>query len=100
MSNARLETPPFARTPIPAAMLRPVSALARRALTLVAGWRNRREIVRLATFDDRLLRDIGLTRADVDWALLQPRGVDPSEALAVRVERRRAATRWARRLTA
>ncbi len=62
--------------------------------------RGRREIARLASFDDTLLADIGIARADVDWALMQPWNADPSLALARRVDRRKAAARWARALRA
>lgn len=65
-----------------------------RAITL---WANRRAVYRLATLEDRFLRDIGVTRSDIDWALSQPWRVDPSAALAVRVERRKNAAGWARR---
>lgn len=59
-------------------------------------WSNRRAVMRLAGLEDGYLRDIGVCRSDVTWALAQPWYVDPSEALAARVERRRAAQRWAR----
>lgn len=58
-------------------------------------WMNRRAVYRLATLDDHYLRDIGLSRGDVDWALSQPWQTDPSLALAERVERRKKARRWA-----
>lgn len=60
-------------------------------------WANRRAVHRLATFDDRMLSDIAVSRADIDWALSQPWHVDPSLALSRRVEGRRDAARWARR---
>ena len=63
---------------------------------LLAARRSRREIVRLARNHDCLLKDIGLTRSDVDWALMRHWSEDPSEALADRMQRRRAAARWAR----
>jgi uncharacterized protein YjiS (DUF1127 family) len=65
-----------------------------RAITL---WANRRAVYRLATLEDRFLRDIGVTRSDVDWALSQPWRVDPSATLAGRVECRKNAAVWARR---
>ena len=63
---------------------------------LLAARRSRREIVRLARNHDCFLKDIGLTRSDVDWALMRHWSEDPSEALADRMQRRRAAARWAR----
>jgi uncharacterized protein YjiS (DUF1127 family) len=35
-------------------------------------WRHRREIRKLAEFDDRMLSDIGLTRSEVVGALAEP----------------------------
>lgn len=68
-------------------------------LRLRALWRARREMARLARLDDRMLRDIGVERADVDWALLQPWSVDPTLVLAERVRSRRASEAWVRRLS-
>jgi uncharacterized protein YjiS (DUF1127 family) len=45
-------------------------------------WKSRRELGRLERFDDRLLRDIGVERADIDWARAQPWPIDATEALA------------------
>ncbi len=63
---------------------------------LLAARRARREIMKLARNNDCLLKDIGLTRSDLDWALMRHWSEDPSDALAARLNRRRAATRWAR----
>lgn len=41
-------------------------------LRLRAAWRQRRELRRLAAFDDRMLRDIGVSRGDVERALASP----------------------------
>lgn len=57
------------------------SVLARIAGTYRA-WRNRRAVIGLLGFDDRMLRDIGLTRSDVTSALSGPRLADPSIRLA------------------
>ena len=61
-------------------------------------WKARREITRLSELDDRMLKDIGVQRADIDWAYLQPWSVDPTQVLAERVSRRRASALWVRRL--
>ncbi len=45
---------------------------------------NRRSVNTLASMDDRMLKDIGLTRGDVDGALSQPWHRDPSRELMVR----------------
>jgi uncharacterized protein YjiS (DUF1127 family) len=49
--------------------------------SLVRAVRNRREIIILSQLDDRLLRDIGLQRADIRTALAQPLLRDPSTVL-------------------
>ncbi len=45
---------------------------------------NRRAALHVASLDDRMLRDIGLTRGDVDGALAQPWHKDPTRTLVVR----------------
>lgn len=59
-------------------------------------WHNRRAIYKMLHLEDRYLHDIGLTRADLDWALSQPGHVDPSVALSDRIKRRRDARNWSR----
>ncbi len=57
-----------------------LSLLARFAERLarpVIAARRRAQVRRLADLDDHVLRDIGLTRADVQAALLAPRRRDP-----------------------
>jgi uncharacterized protein YjiS (DUF1127 family) len=49
------------------------------------GWRGRWRIARLRRLDDRMLKDIGVERADLDWALMLPPSRDPVAALAARV---------------
>lgn len=44
----------------------------------------RRALRELARLDDRMLRDIGLTRTDIDAAVSLPRGTDPIAFLAAR----------------
>ncbi len=58
--------------------------------------RGRRELSRLATYDDAMLQDIGIARSDVEWALMQPWNADPSLALAMRINRRKESVRWAK----
>jgi uncharacterized protein YjiS (DUF1127 family) len=58
--------------------------------------RGRREILRLASFEDSMLADIGIARSDVEWALMQPWNADPSLALEHRINRRKESVRWAR----
>lgn len=53
-----------------------------RALTgLVNALKDRREVRHLAEFDDRMLKDIGLTRGDVQSALSEPLLHNPSSVL-------------------
>jgi uncharacterized protein YjiS (DUF1127 family) len=72
---------------------RPKSRLAaqlrQRLACLLAGWKHRKGLATLATFDDRALADIGLTRSDLYDALAQRIWNDPTSML----ERRRAARR-------
>ncbi len=75
-----------------------VSTLAAAALRTITLRSNRRAVYRLMSLEEQHLKDIGVSRADIEWALSKPWGVDPSEVLAARVERRRAAARWARKL--
>ena len=64
------------------------------AARLAALWnaaRNRRSVGRLLEWDDRMLRDIGLTHGDVHSALTARLQDDPSQRLSViSGERRRA----------
>lgn len=73
-----------------------VARLRQRLVCLLAGWKHRRGLATLATFDDRALADIGLTRSDLYDALAQRIWNDPTSML----ERRRAARRDNRFYTA
>ena len=56
--------------------------------------KNRRDAGLLATMDDRMLADIGLTRSDLRDAYAEPLWRDPTDMLAGRVsEKRRYRTR-------
>ena len=59
-------------------------SLVGRAKDVLAALRNRRAVMRLTDLDDRALKDIGLLRADVEGALLEPLHKDPSKVLSVR----------------
>ena len=66
-----------------------IASLASAVAALFRASANRRAVMSLRAMDDRMLKDIGLTRADVDGALSQPLHKDPSRILMVRrVERR------------
>jgi uncharacterized protein YjiS (DUF1127 family) len=70
------------------------------AARVAAVWRavqNRRAVGRLAEWDDRMLRDVGLTRGDVHAALAGRVAEDPSKRLDVLSSERRSAVRARRR---
>jgi uncharacterized protein YjiS (DUF1127 family) len=70
------------------------------AARVAAVWqaaKNRRDVNRLLDWDDRMLRDIGLTPNDVRAALSGTVAEDPSTRLRVFSSERRAADRAARR---
>lgn len=52
-------------------------------------WKARRALVRLENLDDRLLRDIGVTRGEVQWAKHLPLTVNAALALEERGRLRR-----------
>ena len=64
----------IAATTVPVALARAVAALARALV-------HRREIMHLAEFDDRMLKDIGLVRGDVEGALAGSLLHNPSQVL-------------------
>ena len=68
-----------------------LSAAVRRLAEAVAAEADRRRTARLLALDDALLRDIGVTRGDVEGALLTDFGSTASDRLAGRREERRRA---------
>ncbi len=60
---------------------------ARALINIVKAWKDRREVRNLAEFDDRMLKDIGLVRSDVDSALAEPLHHSPSWVLVRCAER-------------
>jgi uncharacterized protein YjiS (DUF1127 family) len=56
---------------------------------LIRNWRARRAVTRLESFDDYMLRDIGVTRADVEWASGLPLSVNAALELEQRSIQRR-----------
>ena len=65
------------------------SAAGRLGRRVVTAWRHRRDATMLASFDERMLRDIGLTRTDLNDALSEPVWRDPTAILVSRVHERR-----------
>ncbi len=66
-----------------------VSVLIRACARLSRVMANRRQAGMLASMDDRMLADIGLTRSDVRDAYAEPLWRDPTDILAGRVRDRR-----------
>ena len=52
--------------------------------TLWRNWQARRAVARLDALDDYILRDIGVTRAEIRWALDLPLSVNSALALEER----------------
>jgi len=71
---------------------------ARSLISLAKAFQARREVRNLAEFDERMLKDIGLTRSDVMGALAEPMHRNPSWVLVRCVERPVQATRPAAKL--
>ena len=56
---------------------------------LARNWKARRRVASLSNFDDYLLRDIGVTRDEIQWAAGLPLTVNAALALEERAYRRR-----------
>ena len=56
---------------------------------LFRNWKSRRQVKRLPDLDTRLLDDIGVNRAELDWAVKLPLTVNSALALEDRSYRRR-----------
>lgn len=70
-----------------------LAAAARSITAVVRALQDRREVRNLAEFDDRMLKDIGLTRSDVQSALAEPLLQNPSVMLVRCAERHSRAER-------
>ncbi len=56
---------------------------------LIRNWRARRAVTSLESFDDYMLRDIGVTRAEVEWASGLPLSHNAALELEERARQRR-----------
>ena len=88
-------TTPFAPTTFSQAFAAMGTAVVRFGRWVANAWRHRHDAAALASFDDRMLADIGLTRADLNDALAEPLWRDPTSVLARRQSERRRARRAA-----
>ena len=59
------------------------------ARRILRNWKAKRRIVALGNFDDYMLKDIGITRDEVQWAAGLPLTVNAAVALEERAFRRR-----------
>jgi uncharacterized protein YjiS (DUF1127 family) len=48
---------------------------------LWTNWISRRQVIRLQELDDHILRDIGVTRQDIEWATRNPLSVNALQQL-------------------
>ena len=82
-----------ARQSIPAAALKAVTVVLRQVRQLAVAFWHRRQVAGLLDLDDRMLKDIGITRFDVTAALSTPLHRDPTLDLAQFAAERRNARR-------
>ena len=90
-------TASLAPAPGLAIVVRAVSPALRQIGAFFKAVRHRREVRHLAELDERILKDIGLSRTDVHGALAEPFYRNPSAVLVRTHERRLRAQRLARR---
>jgi uncharacterized protein YjiS (DUF1127 family) len=73
MATIQFEAPERRLSPVPHRTRRAKNGIAGRMLATVREWRRRaRDLAELAKFDDRMLRDIGLTPADAEFLSSKP----------------------------
>jgi uncharacterized protein YjiS (DUF1127 family) len=87
MNSITISAPPIS---IAKALADLAWAAARLGRHVVEAWRHRGDIALLASFDERMLRDVGLTRSDLNDALSEPLWRDPTAVLVRRQCERRA----------
>jgi uncharacterized protein YjiS (DUF1127 family) len=75
---------PYSSADVGMGLLRAALGIVRQTGAVLKALRHRREVLRLADLDDRVLKDIGLLRSDVEGALLAPLHEDPSKVLSFR----------------
>ncbi len=75
--------------PLPVAVVALAVAGVRRIGSMIVAHRHRKSIMDLNGMDEHMLKDIGLSRADVQAALAEPFYRDPTSRLASESEERR-----------
>jgi uncharacterized protein YjiS (DUF1127 family) len=75
-----------------------ITALTQQIKALARARRNRRQAIALASFDGRMLQDIGISQADVNDAFSSPFWEDPTSLLRERAIERRMSRVGARSL--
>lgn len=76
-----------------------VRALAKRISSVWNFWAYRRTMTQITTLDDHMLKDIGITRGDVQAATTLPYSDDPTSRLRMlALERRASELAWAREI--
>lgn len=87
------DTTTYARSGFLAAIAAATATVARTVINVLQALMHRRTVLEMASFDDRMLADIGLTRGDVHAALSLPLDADPSARLRILAVERRAGNR-------
>lgn len=94
IAGARAKRSAYLARLVRVALKRGARRLRLRREQIVQAWHQRGELDLLLRADERILRDIGLTRADVRFAALHGRGLESREDCVVaRVEQARNAAR-------
>lgn len=90
--SAFASTPSLARR-LAASAARGTRAVAEGTVRYVRAYLNRRVAIGMMDLDERMLKDIGLTRGDVHAAIVGPADVDPTVRLRILAVERRAGSR-------
>jgi uncharacterized protein YjiS (DUF1127 family) len=85
----------YGATPLGRALAALTARATSRLKRMAGAVKNRRDAARLAALDERMLADIGLTRADLRDAFAEPLWRDPTNVLAQRASERRLGRRKA-----
>jgi len=98
--TSHAETWKVAAEPFGRAIVAVAGIVTVRLRQILVAFRHRRDAAILASLDDRMLADIGLSRSDLREAFSEPLWRDPTVLLVSRVRQRRAGRRSARAVAA